>query len=47
MTQTASSNVAQIEYWNTKAGETWAKQLRYRPRKGDPSLHLDSTKQVD
>ena len=25
MTQTASSNIAQIEYWNTKAGETWAK----------------------
>jgi ubiquinone/menaquinone biosynthesis C-methylase UbiE len=25
MTQTAASNIAQIEYWNTKAGETWAK----------------------
>jgi SAM-dependent methyltransferase len=25
MTQTSSSNIAQIEYWNTKAGETWAK----------------------
>ena len=25
MTQTTSSNIAQIEYWNTKAGETWAK----------------------
>jgi CheY-like chemotaxis protein len=23
MTQTSSSNIAQIEYWNTKAGETW------------------------
>jgi SAM-dependent methyltransferase len=25
MIQTTSSNIAQIEYWNTKAGETWAK----------------------
>src|SRR6476659_2296474 len=25
MIQTNSSNIAQIEYWNTKAGETWAK----------------------
>ena len=25
MTQTSSSNIAQFEYWNTKAGETWAK----------------------
>jgi SAM-dependent methyltransferase len=25
MTQTTSSNVAQIEYWNAKAGETWAR----------------------
>ena len=25
MIQTNSSNTAQIEYWNTKAGETWAK----------------------
>jgi hypothetical protein len=25
MTQTSSSNIAQIEYWNTKAGETSAK----------------------
>jgi SAM-dependent methyltransferase len=25
MNRTASSNIAQIEYWNTKAGETWAK----------------------
>jgi cyclopropane fatty-acyl-phospholipid synthase-like methyltransferase len=25
MIQTNSSNIAQIEYWNTEAGETWAK----------------------
>ena len=25
MIQTTFSNIAQIEYWNTKAGETWAK----------------------
>jgi SAM-dependent methyltransferase len=25
MIQTISSNITQIEYWNTKAGETWAK----------------------
>ena len=25
MIQTISSNMAQIEYWNTKAGEAWAK----------------------
>jgi SAM-dependent methyltransferase len=25
MTPTASSNVAQVEYWNTRAGETWVK----------------------
>jgi ubiquinone/menaquinone biosynthesis C-methylase UbiE len=25
MIQTNSSNIAQIEYWNTEAGQTWAK----------------------
>ena len=25
MIQTISSNMAPIEYWNTKAGEAWAK----------------------
>ena len=25
MIRTNSSNIAQIEYWNTEAGETWAK----------------------
>ena len=25
MIRTNSSNIAQIEYWNTEAGETWTK----------------------
>jgi len=30
MIQTISSNMAQIEYWNTKAGEAWAKWAKFQ-----------------
>ena len=36
MTEIVSSNIGQIEYWNTKAGETWAKFQEALDRQIDP-----------
>ena len=37
--RTGASNDAQIDYWNSKAGETWAKLQRQLDRQTDPLGH--------